>query len=148
MVSKDFPNNQTIGGYSFDAKGAQLTFIATESKDSRTINTIWYYKDGTRNAIVKASDKTAGIEGDLTISNASPYFSSNSKYIFFKLVPPTDSRKPATDAVQVDVWNYQDSVVQYTQLFQKTNPWFFVKEEFTSVMDVAGNQVIRIEQKR
>lgn len=140
--SADFADKQTtITSTALDATGRQLVFLVEEKKDGRTLNTIWYYSKGMDKAQVKAGNNVAGINPDLTISNESPRFSNNGRYIFFRLKAPTDNRKPAPDAVMVDVWSYKDSVLQFEQAKQPD------QLSFVATLDINTDQVMRLEKK-
>ncbi len=137
-------NPNTLGGYSFDADGKQLAFLVQEAG---TTNTIWYYQTGMNKAIIMVSDQTSGI-GSLSISNSSPSFSAGGNNIFFYLRAPADKRKPKEGAVQVDIWNYQDSVLQSSQLLDGKPPFFWSdKKDFISTINVKDKKVLRLEQE-
>lgn len=138
-------NGSTISSYSFDTDGAQLAFITQKKEISDSINTIWYYKAGTEQAIMLANDLSAGIAPGSSITSTTPSFSLNGQYIFFKLKPPIDNRRPREDAVKVDVWSYKDSVLQSTQLAGETP--LTPASTFTSVISIAGKQIVRLEQE-
>ncbi len=93
---------------------------------------------------MKADDQSEGIDPGLTISNTTPYFNSNDQYIFIALQPPVENLQQKPDAVKVDIWSYQDSVTQFTQLFQKQNPWLIRKQEYLAAINSAENRIIRI----
>ncbi len=98
---------------------------------------------------MKINDQFAGIKPGFAISTAAPSFTSNGNYIFFMLSPPTDNRLPKVNAVQVDVWNYKDSVLQSMQLLRQ-NHWLWSgtkKQLFKAVVSVQGRQVVQLEEK-
>lgn len=138
----------TINGYRFDTAGRRLAFIMQEAstkiqlgKIKEPKNTLWYYKTGMNKAVLKANNESVNISPGLFISNEAPEFSKNGQYIFFNLQPPLDIHTPKPDAIQVDVWNYRDSVLQFDQLDQLSS------RSYLASVHVDSNQIIRIEQE-
>jgi len=136
----------TIRGYSFDTAGSQLVFSVAEREAGKFVNSIWYYKIDIDKAIMKVDERSAGIDSGLSINNYPPYFSRNGNWIFFQIQSPVDDRKPKPDAVQVDVWNYKDVVLQSEQL-NSTNPSVQKKNSFITIVNVniKSNRVRRLE---
>ncbi len=139
-------DNISVSRYSLDKTGKQIIF-STQKKDQPPMqNSIWYYKPGMEQAIVKVTDQTLGIASGLFVSTNSN-FNLNGNYIFFTLEPFSTNREPIADAVQVDVWNYKDSVMQSSQLLAGKPPLFWSEaESFAAVINVTGNRVIQLEQ--
>lgn len=130
------PGMQLIG-YNFDLAGDQLVFITK----TQTGNTIWYYRDGINSAAEKINNRTEGIASGLQISADTPFFNKSGKYIFFKLQKPVETPKPDPNTVDVDVWSYKDVRLIPEQSKQP------MPKIFTSVMAVAANKIVQVEQE-
>lgn len=140
----------SLSNFQFDENAKQLAFIVDNITNKGAASSIWYYKEGSESAVMKANEQSPGIAADMMISNNTPTFSKNGNYIFFKIQPKTAPiLKPNPDAVQVDVWSYTDMVLQYTQLrnLQKRGAAFMPKTKFAAVMPTSGNIIIRLEQE-
>jgi dipeptidyl aminopeptidase/acylaminoacyl peptidase len=142
-------SNTAIRSYAFDDIGGQVVFL-TQSKTDVASNTIWYYKQGMQSAEIKVSNEILHRNDQMFINSSAPSFSKNGKYIFFELqraseVAPT----PDSRAVQVDVWNHKDLVLQPLQQYfsnQKQDiPQRFIKTKFTSAIEVVTDQVRQLE---
>lgn len=95
--------------FQFDDQGKQLVFIVENNTNGKIANEVWHYKEGIDKAIAKVTDQSAGIDSGMIVSNITPTISKNGKYIFFKIQPiPEPARRPDPNAVQVDVWSYND----------------------------------------
>ncbi|WP_315815283.1 hypothetical protein [Paraflavitalea speifideaquila] len=99
-----------VSNYTIDGSGRQLVFTLQNAN----ANAIWYYAAGMDKAVLKVNQQTAGIDAGLFIQGTAS-FTDNDRYIQFALLPQPDSRKPGPDAVQLDIWSYQDTILQSTQ---------------------------------
>ncbi|MDR3716747.1 MAG: prolyl oligopeptidase family serine peptidase [Puia sp.] len=115
-------NNISLNGYSFGESGNSLVFSLHSPSDTSQkvaiaegMNTIWYYNSTTSSAIVCIKNGIPGIPHGFFIGRSKPALSSNENFILFGL--DSAQKKPEVDerAVQVDIWSYQDSVLQYNQ---------------------------------
>lgn len=141
--------NLNLKTYQFDIPGNQAVFLTTD-KTNNANNTIWYYREGMQTARVKVSHSTPGIQPGMIVSNAALTFNRTGNYIFFKVTSkPEQIKKPLPDAVQVDVWNYKDLVMQPLQTYFKNHnekiPWTYIMTEFTSCIAIDDNQATQLE---
>ena len=119
----------------FDNSGEQIAFM--------TGNTIVYYKQGMSAASELINGSKAGIKKDLVISAGSNWrFSVDGKQLFFDLqkVYP----KPKSDAVQLDVWSYQDEILQSVQLKSKSRGGMIMNESYLSTIDIDSKKLTRL----
>jgi len=94
-----------IGDIIFSREDSQLAFIAETSKT----NSIWYYKLGTKKAILLTNQGTTGIpSGYAIVPGAYWSFSKDGKSIFFSVKEPEISPRKAETA-EVEIWSYQDA---------------------------------------
>lgn len=127
-------SNCTVENYSIDANEKQAVFIVQEKKEGVAVNTIWYYKSGTKKALEKISNK--GIADDLILAASTLKFSVDGKYIFFNLQQP-EKKKVAPSGVSLDIWSYKDTLIQSTQLYQSTG-------SYDAVINTEEREVIRL----
>ncbi|MBO9201405.1 MULTISPECIES: alpha/beta hydrolase family protein [Niastella] len=127
----DSEGNNRVDMFVLDKTGSQLAFLVQQLSDSKynensvkvddnVANTIWYYKEGMIRATLKVKDQSPGISSNLYIHGA-PNFTSDGKYIMFSLKPQVKKRESNPNAVQVDVWNYKDPMLQSEQLLLDPN---------------------------
>jgi dipeptidyl aminopeptidase/acylaminoacyl peptidase len=114
-----------LNNYSIDKLGGQVVFTVSDSSGYAASglpdNSIWYYKVGMNNAILKVSNQTAGINERLAVQGSAS-FTDNGRYIKFLLLHKPLVIKDNASAVGVDVWNYKDSLMQYRQNYLLKNP--------------------------
>ncbi len=133
--------DERIIGYSFDKTGTQLVFLVQQQNDNKT-NAIWYYNKGMSNAVLKVNNQSSGITTDLTISSASPYFSATGQYILFALDPQADTKTSNPEAVKMDVWSYQDEILQSTQLLWGKSIFVpGIDKKISAVINIKENSV-------
>lgn len=119
----------------FDNSGEQIAFM--------TDNGIVYYKQGMPEALELINGYKEVIEKDFVIKAGSNWrFSIDGKQLFFDLqrVYP----KPKSDAVQLDVWNYQDEILQSVQLKSNQGGAVIMKESYLSTIDIDSKRVTRL----
>ncbi len=137
-------NNLTIGNYTFDGSGSQLAFMVQGQIKGSAINNIWYYKADMEKATMVVQERSAGIDSGTSIKNSPPSFSLSGNYIFFRLSPLADPRKPDPKAVELDVWSYRDSILQSKQLAKS----FWIPEvEITAVVNPRNGRINTIVDK-
>jgi hypothetical protein len=126
-----------INSYSLDGSGKQV--IINLSHDGQ--NSVWYWKQGMDGALLKINQKTKGIDEELIIQETAT-FTDNGNYIQFSLAPASDVLKPMEDAVQLDIWSSNDTVLQSAQrfLYKETKP-------FKAVFNLQNNQIVRLENE-
>jgi dipeptidyl aminopeptidase/acylaminoacyl peptidase len=129
-----------ITNYSLDGSGKQVAFVI---QNNTKVNSIWYYKAGMDVAIQKVSNQAKGIDEGLVIQGALR-FTDNGNYILFYLQPVQDDHKtaPDQDAVQLDVWNYKDAILQSAQSRLEKEPRLYA-----AVIKTEADKVIRLENE-
>ncbi len=65
---------------------------------------------------------------------------------FFRLSRKLMKRRRKDDGVKLNIWNYNDSVLQETQVFRITHPWWGPKEGCTAVINVSGSRIVELEK--
>jgi dipeptidyl aminopeptidase/acylaminoacyl peptidase len=135
-------NDINVNNYSVDKLGGQVVFSIRDSGTGNLANnSIWYYKRGMDNAILKVANEAAGIGKDLQIEG-SAFFTDNGRYIQFLLQPKPSLSKVDPDAVQLDVWNHKDLVLQSAQADQLNHP-----KKYNSIVNVENGQIIQLESE-
>ncbi len=111
--------------FSFDENGKQLVYIATAdtSKVEQKVFDIRYYQTGADSAIVVADRDAEGLpDGWIFNENASPSFSKNGRRIIVGSAPgkePKDTTIVEFEMAQLDIWHWQDPLVQPQQLAER-----------------------------
>jgi dipeptidyl aminopeptidase/acylaminoacyl peptidase len=133
-------NNYNIINYTIDGSGKQVAFVI---QNNTRVNSIWYYKAGMGVAIQKVNNQAKGIDEGLVIQGALR-FTDNGNYIIFYLQPAQDDHKTAPDqeAVQLDVWNYKDVILQSSQIKLKKEPRLYA-----AVIKTESHKVVRLENE-
>ena len=110
---------------SFDESGKQLVYISTAdtSKHVQKEFDIRYYKVDSDSAIVIANSNTEGLpDGWIFNEHASPSFSKNGVRIILGSAPkrvPKDTTIVDFEVAKLDIWHWQDPLVQPQQLVEK-----------------------------
>lgn len=126
-----------LSNYTIDGSGRQVVFMV-KNADSTVI---WYYAAGMDKAVTKVNNQTAGIDPGLIIQGTTS-FTDNDRYIQFSLQPQPDSRKPCPDAVQLDIWSYQDTFLQATQTYLLKEP-----VTYKAIINVKESRVTCLEKE-
>jgi dipeptidyl aminopeptidase/acylaminoacyl peptidase len=107
--------SSTISSFGFDGTGKQVVFVTVGGVE----RAIWYWAAGMDKSEIKVNSKTPGMGGDVLIQSGA-VFTDNGRYIRFTLKPViANPSMPSPDAIQVDVWSYQDKILQSTQPYLK-----------------------------
>ncbi|MEP7374615.1 MAG: prolyl oligopeptidase family serine peptidase [Chitinophagaceae bacterium] len=137
--------------YSFDEQANQLVFIVRDKNVGKGSASIWYYRAGSDRATMQISNQSLGTDSGLVIGLPGPLFNKSGKYILFNLEPDAELvPKPQIDALQVDVWNYNDMVLQHQQFgeLKKTGRSTLgvgiSQGKIISAMAVDGNKIIHV----
>ena len=132
-VAADIANDvitlaDTAGHYSdlaVSETGGKIAFLSdSETYAEEQPAFVLYVGDTTGAAAVVARQGTAGLDNGWWVSdNATPYFSKSGKRLFFGTAPrpePEPEEEPMLDEekVVVDIWNWQDPLLQPMQLLQ------------------------------
>jgi dienelactone hydrolase len=140
-----------LTSYNLDKEGKQLVFVIEDkSNESAPINSIWYFKEGMDRAVEKINNQTPGIDSGMMVSSSTPEIGKNGKYIFFK-VKRASQPLPALDpnAVQVDVWNYKDMLLQNLQLYNLKRSGAYgvnLKQQLAVVFSIESDRAIQLER--
>ncbi len=107
----------------FNATSDQCSFIEKKGDGDESINTLWLYKQGDEKATVLVNSQTAGMEKGTLLNNSTPKFSKDGNSIFFELIspPPTIDEKLDDNTKAVNIWHYNDKIIQQDQLKDRTN---------------------------
>lgn len=143
--------NKSITAITFSPSGYQIAFIVktidttngielinrTFVDHSPTNNELWYYASDMEAAVLKACNHSETLPKDLFIHSFNPMFSKDGKFIYFNLYKPFRLKEKPT-GVMVDVWNYQDTLLQCTQLEE---PYAY---RFMAVMGTNSYDIIQL----
>lgn len=146
-------NNGILSSYTIDDSGEQIAFMLQESFASKSIagtegagntksqteNSIWYYKVGMKESIMKVSNQSTGIISG-TFIDGGLRFTRDGQYILFSLKKKQEKPKLKLNVAKVDVWNYRDTFLQATQLHQSN------EKVYQAVISPDENQVKTLAQ--
>ncbi|OQP45871.1 hypothetical protein A4H97_32020 [Niastella yeongjuensis] len=107
-----------VGNYHFDRTGTQIVFNVKQNINNQAQNSIWYWRMGMDRAVEKIKNRSNGIPEGMLNGDAS--FTGNGRYIQFDIEKKEGIYNHDSDAVQLDVWNYKDTLIQSTQLVELT----------------------------
>jgi dipeptidyl aminopeptidase/acylaminoacyl peptidase len=125
------------GNLVLDDAGRQLAF----AEERNTGMSFWYYRAGT-SAAVRVDWQTNGTDSRLQPTGIQR-FSKDGKRLFVQLMAasPARSGSPA-NAVNVDVWSYQDARLQSQQLSESgASPYY------TALLDMSNARLVRLQQE-
>lgn len=127
-----------INSITMDEEGKQLAFIGVDRMYKK--KAIWYYKLSDRESLkCLAKDSSEGIPGGGKIGEIIR-FSKDGGQIFFTLTEGDPARsESAKDAIQVDIWNYND---QKLQSHQMSSP---ISRNYTGAIRVGTDKVFQLE---
>ncbi len=153
-VSNSWPLGQgkQIITYAFDPAHKQVTWLMVDTSIviAKPEYSIWYYNLSLDSPRMVVDNDTQGIDTGLTLSPSSyPGFTRDGRYLSFRL-QEKELNVAKLDAVQVDVWNYQDAMIQSLQLLKKANreiDFFQAVVSISSIKASATKKVIRLLQK-
>lgn len=139
-------SNTQVAGFSLDRSGRQVVFAIQQPSvlpDQPNIS-IWYYQAGMNKAVLKVNNQTLGIGAGLFIQGIPSFTWLEGRYIRFSLQQqPENLSPPDPEAVKVDVWSYQDTVLQSTQSYLLKQP----ARTYAAIIHPKGTRVIRLEQE-
>ncbi|WP_188316175.1 alpha/beta hydrolase family protein [Chitinophaga agrisoli] len=132
-----FWTGRKLGKAIFDRDGRQLAFWA-QTDSSRQDLSLWYYKTGAAQPLLLA-DAAPG--DNMTFNNDFLRFTKNGERLFIQL---KENREPYpdTDEVKVNVWSYNDAMLQPQQLANAQSP-----HSFLAVADIKNRRITRIAQE-
>jgi dipeptidyl aminopeptidase/acylaminoacyl peptidase len=107
----------------FNTTSEECSFIEKEGEGDESINTLWLYKQGDEKATVLVNAQTAGMGKGVLLNNSAPKFSKDGNFIFFQLIspPPSIDEKLDDNTKTVNIWHYNDKIIQQDQLKDLTN---------------------------
>lgn len=126
----------SINAITFDKDGFQLAFCVGYKSKPFIDHSIWFYKEGMKKAVLRATNTSQGIENGLVIQ-PSISFSNDGKYIYFSL-EKLEVRTRNPEAVKVNVWSYKDLELQSHQLRQSS------KKSFTALIKANLDSIERV----
>ncbi|TXJ29052.1 MAG: S9 family peptidase [Chitinophagaceae bacterium] len=113
---------QQLLQHSLDGSGTQLVFTTRDTTQSIPSYSIWYWKIGMLEPTLKVNNQSPGLEKGWVISPSTPSFSLDGRYVQFNLDTPSKRLTPDPSMVSLDVYHYQDKVIQSYQLQQRYQP--------------------------
>jgi len=139
----------------FNATSDQCSFIEKTGDGNESVNILWLYKQGDERATILVNNQTVGMEKGIVLNNSAPKFSKDGNYIYFELVspPPTIDEQLDDNTKTVNIWHYNDKIIQQDQLkditnhyqavIQKKNGFVirFVNENESVVSDLDNNNI-------
>lgn len=136
IVSK---NKIIYKSLSLSESGSKLTFLATADSLKKEIKdySIFYFDNTKDSAFVIADKNTLGMPQKWNVSeNYGPSFSKDEKRLFLGTAPialPKDTTIPDFEKAQLDIWHWQEPLIQPQQLVQLARKQ---KETFLSYIDL------------
>jgi hypothetical protein len=138
-----------INSYNIDGSGTKVVFMVNSGNGNNSTlegsdvsnNSIWYWQVKMKQAELKVSNKTTGINEGLKIQGR-PSFTDNGKNIQFVLQCQRDFRNPLVNAVALDVWSYHDTILQSVQLNKLINSDL---KEYITILNLENGRLLQIE---
>ncbi len=108
----------------FDDAGAQLAFLSDQAEYDKPVSPyrLYYWKAGDNAATELVSGATRGMPAGMVVHDSAPSFSDDGKQIRLNTAPPPpppaepNARRP----INVDLWHYQDPLLQPMQRVRAT----------------------------
>ena len=156
MNLRDYSKNIVSSGkteysdISLSESGSKLTFIATSDSLKKEIKeyNLYYYIPSLDSAMVIADKHIQGMPEKWSISeNYQPVFSKDEKRLLFGIAPtplPKDTTIPDFEKAQLDIWHWQESLIQPMQLVQKEKK---LKQTYLSFIDLATSGFHQLENE-
>lgn len=143
-------SNISISDMSLDKSGSRVIFTVAvganaggKSIDLSIENSIWCWQEGMGKASMKIKDEMPGIPSNMHIVGGLSFVENNNNCFQFTLQYKSElySRNKGY-GVQIDVWNYKDSILQSDQLGQLKTPKLI---NFKAICNVEIGSVIQLE---
>lgn len=126
-----------LKSFAFDKESKQVLFITENGSDKA----IWYWKAGMERAVMKVNWQTDAIGKDLFIQGT-PSFTDNGRYVRFILQSVINKPgKVSANSVQLDVWSYQDRIMQNDQSGLSET------KTYSAILNLATGKVIQPERE-
>ncbi len=126
-----------------DNRDRQLAFLVEAPQDSGFKINVWYCKDGMSVAERLVEDGTWGTLGALRLEEL-VRFNRNGSRLFVKLQDDKRSVKKNSALASVDVWSYNDTVLQPHQLDQVAHEG---EPDYLAVIGIRDGHMLRLQQK-
>lgn len=132
-------NQKTYKNLALSESGSKLTFLATADSLKKEIKdySLFYFDNTKDSAFVVADKNTSGMPDKWNVSeNYNPSFSKDEKRLFLGTAPivlPKDTTIPDFEKAQLDIWHWQEPIIQPQQLVQLNRK---LKETFLSYIDL------------
>ena len=130
-----------------DEEGLQAAFVADRdtSKAKQRYFSLYYWSEGEKGVEVLADTLTKGLPKHWLISeNANIRFSKDGKRIVFGTAPvpmPEDTTLNDVETAKLDVWNWQDPLLQPTQLKNLENE---KKRSYAAVIQLRNRKFMQL----
>ncbi len=141
-------NQKTYKGLSLSESGSKLTFLATADSLKKEIKdyNLFYFDNAKDSAFIVADKNTSGMPDKWSVSeNYNPSFSKDESRLFLGTAPialPKDTTIPDFEKAQLDIWHWQEPLIQPQQLVQLNKK---LKETFLSYIDLTnGNKFYQL----
>jgi dipeptidyl aminopeptidase/acylaminoacyl peptidase len=134
-------NQKIYKSLSLSESGSKLTFLATADSLKKEIKdyNLFYFDNTKDSAFVVADKSTSGMPDKWNVSeNYNPAFSKDEKRLFLGTAPivlPKDTTIPDFEKAQLDIWHWQEPLIQPQQLVQLARKQ---KETFLSYIDLTN----------
>ncbi len=136
----------TGGNISISRDGTQIALLfATDTAKENKVFNLYYWSDKTNEISMIADTSSEFIPKDYSPSdNYTPWFSKNGNKMYFGTAPkPTQEPEDtllANEKYHVDIWNYQDKLLQSQQKLQAKRE---KKRTYLAQYDVASKEIIQ-----
>jgi dienelactone hydrolase len=107
-------------GLAFDRAGKQLAFLSDQAEYEKDVSPyrLYHWKTGDTEAAELVAAATRGMPAGMVVSDqAPPRFSDDGQRLFLGTAPPPEppAAEGASDPRAVDIWHYQDPLLQPMQ---------------------------------
>lgn len=137
-------NQKIYKSLSLSESGSRLTFLATADSLKKEIKdyNLFYFDNAKDSAFIIADKNKSSMPDKWSVSeNYSPSFSKDENRLFLGTAPivlPKDTTIPDFEKAQLDIWHWQEPLIQPQQLVQLNKK---LKETFISYIDLTnGNK--------
>jgi dipeptidyl aminopeptidase/acylaminoacyl peptidase len=122
--------------------GSKLAYLATADSMKKEIKnySLFYFEPVQDSAHLIAANSTQGMPKEWNVSeNYKPLFSKDEKRLLLGIAPvvlPKDTTIPDFEKAQLDIWHWQEPLIQPQQLIQKERK---LKQTYLSYIDLGTN---------
>ena len=127
--------NSSVISTSIDRDSRHLVFLVQEARR----RSVWYYFDGMQKAVKGIDSESSQLAAGFEISGVNG-LSANHEYILLNLVKEQDKRSSIKNRATVDVWSYEDTILQCTQISNLlADPTYYL-----AIVDIESRRVMQI----